>query len=56
MHITRERIGGTAEEPEYKLNYTREKVARQWNDREYFYPIPQTEISKNPNLEQNPGW
>lgn len=56
MHITRERIGGTEEEPEYKINYTREKVARQWNDREYFYPIPQTEISKNPNLEQNPGW
>ena len=22
----------------------------------YFFPIPQSEKSKNPNLEQNPGW
>lgn len=31
-------------------------VHRQWDDKMYFYPIPQTERMKNPNLEQNPGW
>ncbi len=36
--------------------YTRETVSRQWDDRMYLYPIPQTEIMKNGNLTQNPGW
>ncbi len=22
----------------------------------YFYPIPQTEVNRNPNMRQNPGW
>ena len=35
---------------------TRSTVTRQWDDKYYFYPIPQTELKKNPNLGQNPGW
>ncbi|MBR2064334.1 MAG: RagB/SusD family nutrient uptake outer membrane protein [Bacteroidales bacterium] len=35
---------------------TRTAVNRQWEDKYYLYPIPQSEIKKNPNLEQNPGW
>ena len=38
------------------LQLTRSSVARQWDDKYYFYPIPQTELKKNPNLTQNPGW
>lgn len=42
---------------EGKVDYTgRQTVNRQWNDRNYLFPIPQTEIMKNPNLTQNPGW
>jgi len=35
---------------------TRSTVTRQWDDKYYFYPIPQTERKKNPNLDQNIGW
>ena len=36
---------------------TRSTVTRQWNDKYYLYPIPQTELKKNPNLApNNPGW
>ena len=35
---------------------TRSTVTRQWDDKYYFFPIPQTEIKKNPALGQNPGW
>ena len=38
------------------LQLTRSSVSRQWDDKYYFYPIPQTELKKNPNLTQNPGW
>ena len=38
------------------FKYTRNTVTRQWNDKMYLFPIPQTERMKNPNLEQNPGW
>ena len=38
------------------LQLTRSTVSRQWDDKYYLYPIPQTEIKKNPKLEQNPGW
>lgn len=38
------------------LLLTRSTVTRQWEDKYYFYPIPQTELKKNPNLTQNPGW
>lgn len=36
--------------------YTRETQSRQWDDKMYFFPIPQSERMKNPNLTQNPGW
>lgn len=29
---------------------------RNWDDKMYLYPIPQTEYYKNPNLGQNTGW
>ena len=40
------------------LKLTRSTVTRQWdsNNKYYLYPIPQTEVKKNPNLGQNPGW
>ena len=38
------------------LMLTRSTLNRQWNDKFYFYPIPQSELKKNPNLTQNPGW
>ena len=38
------------------INYTRNTVSRQWDDKMYLFPIPQTERMKNPNLTQNPGW
>ena len=38
------------------ITYTRNTVSRQWDDKMYFFPIPQTEIMKNKNLTQNPGW
>ena len=38
------------------LQLTRSTVQRQWDDKYYLYPIPQTEIKKNPALGQNPGW
>lgn len=36
--------------------YNRETVTRMWDDKMYLFPIPRTEIMKNPNLTQNPGW
>jgi hypothetical protein len=38
------------------LILSRTPVTRQWDDKYYFYPIPQSELKKNPNLTQNPGW
>ena len=29
---------------------------REWLDKKYLYPIPETDRIKNPNLGQNPGW
>jgi hypothetical protein len=31
-------------------------ISRKWEDKMYFYPIPQTDLLANPNLKQNPGW
>jgi hypothetical protein len=37
--------------------YTRFKVEdRVFQPKHYLMPIPQSEIDKNPNLQQNPGW
>ena len=38
------------------IGYERVKVSRQWDDKMYLFPIPQTERMKNPGLSQNPGW
>ncbi len=38
------------------LQLSRSTVTRQWDDKYNFYPIPQSELKKNPNLTQNPGW
>ena len=38
------------------LQLTRSTVTRQWDEKYNLYPIPQSEIKKNPRLEQNPGW
>ena len=38
------------------LVMNRSTVTRQWDDKYYFYPIPQSELKKNPNLTQNAGW
>lgn len=29
---------------------------REWEDKKYLYPIPQTDYERNPSLGQNPGW
>lgn len=31
-------------------------VPRDWEDKMYYYPIPQNDLIANPNLGQNPGW
>ena len=38
------------------LVLNRSTVTRQWDDKYYFYPIPMSELKKNPNLTQNAGW
>ena len=38
------------------ITYTRQVVNRTWDEKMYLFPIPQTEIMKNPNLTQNAGW
>jgi hypothetical protein len=32
------------------------EIARKWTDKNYLYPIPLTDLQRNPNLKQNPGW
>ena len=34
----------------------RSTVNRGWNNKFYFFPIPFSELNKNKNLTQNPGW
>lgn len=31
-------------------------IRRNWEDKNYYYPIPEDDRLTNPNLEQNPGW
>lgn len=38
------------------LQLTRSTVNRTWDKKMNLYPIPQTELQRNPNLTQNPGW
>ena len=37
-------------------DYIRYEKERAWDDKMYLFPIPDSEIRKNPNLAQNPGW
>lgn len=39
-----------------KANYEAERAASLVQEKNNFFPIPQTEIDKNPNLKQNPLW
>ena len=32
------------------------EISRRWDDKLYYYPIPQADLLKNPKLGQNPGW
>lgn len=50
MHITKNADGS--------FSYSRQTVKRNWNDKMYFFPIPESEIlkHKNVNFPQNPGW
>ena len=32
------------------------EISRQWDDKMYYYPIPQRDLQKNPALGQNAGW
>lgn len=45
MKLTRDEDG--------RISYTRNKIARQWDDKMYLFPIPQTKRMKNHNLSQN---
>ena len=38
------------------FNYRREVRQRSWDNKMYLFPIPQSELVKNQNLDQNPGW
>ena len=44
------------EEGNASYAYSPQTVSRLWNDRQYLFPIPTSEILKNPSLQQNPGW
>ncbi len=35
---------------------TRDEINRGWDEKYNFFPIPFSEIQKNPKLQQNPGW
>ncbi len=39
-----------------RYTYNRVPKSRYWDDKMYLFPIPDSEIRKNPNLTQNPGW
>jgi hypothetical protein len=38
------------------FTYTRETIQRSWDDKMYFFPLPDAEIRRNSNLVQNEGW
>ncbi len=31
-------------------------IPRKWEEKKYYYPIPEVDRTANPNLAQNPGW
>ena len=34
----------------------RQDIPKDWEEKKYLYPIPESDIQTNPNLGQNPGW
>ncbi|MBQ8673018.1 MAG: RagB/SusD family nutrient uptake outer membrane protein [Bacteroides sp.] len=38
------------------FSYNKSNKELVWNDKMYLFPIPDSEIRKNPKLTQNPGW
>jgi hypothetical protein len=40
---------------DYKYNVI-DVEQRHWEDQNYFVPIPKTEMNRNPDLVQNPGY
>ena len=38
------------------FRYNRINKPLVWDDKMYFFPIPASEMRKNLNLNQNPGW
>lgn len=38
------------------ITFSCDTIKRQWDDKMYLFPIPQSERQKNKNLTQNPGW
>ena len=54
--VRRWKEGGFTKNSDDSFTYTRSIKALVWDDKMYFYPIPDSEIRKNPNLKQNPGW
>jgi hypothetical protein len=54
---TRQIYGVRIEKQNNNLTYSKVLInTRVWDDKMYLYPISNTEIFKNSNLEQNPGW
>ncbi|NDV57362.1 RagB/SusD family nutrient uptake outer membrane protein [Bacteroides sp. 519] len=52
-NVSRMEITKTGDET---FSYKKTTKSLVWNDKMYFFPIPDSEIRKNPNLVQNPGW
>lgn len=48
--ITKESDGSFTYDPDVQVE---NKV---FEEKHYFFPIPQTEVNRNPNMRQNPGW
>ena len=51
--VKRVTISKSGDEYSFVYNTTTDRV---WDDKMYFYPIPQAEMYKNKNLRQNGGW
>jgi len=56
-----ETVGGIANAYQLKNDINGEitwlnTVPRVWDDKKYYYPIPEDDRLTNPNLGQNPGW
>lgn len=48
--------GGNAQEQAQEYYIPTIQFIQEFNHRDYFAPIPDAEIQKNPNLKQNPNW